>query len=241
MNKASRFETRPLYLQVRDMLLGRITTGNWKPGTLIPNEIELAREFGLSVGTARKALDQMQAEHILTRRQGRGTFVNDLSTSEHSGRFCRLFGEDGARLDLQCKNISISGTEADPSAKSVLELDDGSSVIHLVRLRSLGKKPIVLEKCVLPANLFSGLPDDNDVPNEISALAQKYGKIAGSAEEMVSISFADDEAADLLAVNKGQPLLSLNRKVFAVEGTPLEWRVALCNIPHGTYYKSVVA
>ncbi len=241
MNKTSRFETRPLYLQVRDMLLGRITTGNWKPGTLIPNEIELAREFGLSVGTVRKALDQMQAEHILTRRQGRGTFVNDLSTSEHSGRFCRLFGEDGIRLDLNCKNISISGIAADQSAKNVLELEEGSSVIHLVRLRSSGQKPILLEKSILPAHLFPGLPDDNDVPIEISALAQKYGKIAGSAEEMISISFADDEAADLLDVKKGHPLLSLSRKVFAVEGTPLEWRVALCNLSNGSYYKSVVA
>lgn len=55
-----RFATRPLYLQVRDFLAERIARGEWKPGAAIPNEGDLAREFGISTGTIRKALDLLE-------------------------------------------------------------------------------------------------------------------------------------------------------------------------------------
>lgn len=241
MNKSNRFETRPLYLQVRDMLLGRITTGNWKPGTLIPNEIDLAREFGLSVGTVRKALDQLQAEHLLTRRQGRGTFVNDLSADEHSSRFSNLYASDGARLMLRTKVVSVRKVPADEAARHALHLASGASVISLVRVKSTAEGTACMyEKSTLPAALFSRLAEDEDIPDEIAALAQKYGQIVGSAEETVSIANADKAAADKLGVPVGTPLLALERKALAVDGTPIEWRLAMCN-SEGRYYRSHIA
>ncbi len=222
------------------MLLGRITTGNWKPGTLIPNEIDLAREFGLSVGTVRKALDQLQAEHLLTRRQGRGTFVNDLASNEHASRFANLYGSDGARLNLKSKVLSVTAHAADEPARRALSLPQGASVIHLVRLKFRMDLPCVYETSILPAALFAGLPDDTNIPDEISALAQKYGQIAGSAEETVSISQADKDAAQKLSVAEDSALLHLDRKVFAVEGQTLEWRLALCNL-RGGHYRCMVA
>jgi Bacterial regulatory proteins, gntR family len=63
---------RPLYLQVRDVIIERIGKGEWKPGSALPNEGDLARQFGLSTGTLRKALDHLEAERVLTRRQGCG-------------------------------------------------------------------------------------------------------------------------------------------------------------------------
>ena len=92
------FSTRPLYLQLRDALAERVAAGEWKPGTAIPNETELAREFGVSAGTMRKALDLLKDEHLLTRRQGRGTFVNDQSSEELAVRFCNVRKPDGDRI-----------------------------------------------------------------------------------------------------------------------------------------------
>ena len=91
----SRFATRPLYLQVRDALAARIAMGEWKPNAAIPNEGDLAREFGVSSGTMRKALDLMEGERLLTRRQGRGTFVNDQSSDELSVRYSNIRTADG--------------------------------------------------------------------------------------------------------------------------------------------------
>jgi GntR family transcriptional regulator len=82
-----RFSNCPLYLQVRDAIAQRIMSGEWRPRTAIPSESELAREFNVSVGTMRKALDVAEAERLLTRRQGRGTFVNDNSSGESAARY----------------------------------------------------------------------------------------------------------------------------------------------------------
>ena len=68
-------DARPLYAQVREHLVERIRSGEWKPGQLIPNEFEIAAEFGVSQGTARKAISELAAEGLVLRRQGRGTFV----------------------------------------------------------------------------------------------------------------------------------------------------------------------
>jgi GntR family transcriptional regulator len=70
-----RLFTQPLYLQLRDALAARMVRGEWKVGTAIPSEDDLAREFGVSKGTMRKALDLLEGESLLIRRQGRGTFV----------------------------------------------------------------------------------------------------------------------------------------------------------------------
>ena len=63
----NRFLTRPLYLQLRDALVERIARGQWKPGAAVPNEQDLAREFGVSPGTMRKALDLMESMRASSR------------------------------------------------------------------------------------------------------------------------------------------------------------------------------
>src|SRR5215510_9620939 len=98
MANASAFSRRPLYLQVRDVLAARIAAGQWKPGVTIPNENDLARELGVSSGTMRKALEFMEGERLLTRRQGRGTFVNDQTSHERADRYSNLRTSDGKRI-----------------------------------------------------------------------------------------------------------------------------------------------
>ena len=86
----------------------RIASGEWKPSAAIPNESDLAREFGVSAGTMRKALDLMEAERLLTRRQGRGTFVNDQSSDELAARFSNIRGPDGKRVCGQVKSAELA-------------------------------------------------------------------------------------------------------------------------------------
>jgi len=83
---------RPLYLQVRDLVLERITGGTWKPGAMLPAEVDLARELGISSGTVRKALDALEAEHVVSRRQGKGTFVNDSKALALAWRYENVLG-----------------------------------------------------------------------------------------------------------------------------------------------------
>jgi len=112
MLPTTRFSTRPLYLQLRDALAERIAHGEWKPGTAIPNESDLAREFGVSSGTMRKALDMMEAEHLLTRRQGRGTFVNDQSSDEMAMRFNNVRNREGQRVSGRVRTLETTEGKA---------------------------------------------------------------------------------------------------------------------------------
>src|SRR5262245_39249950 len=89
-----RLSPRAIYQQLRDILAARIATGEWQPGTALPSDADLAREFGVSAGTTRKALKLLEAEHLLTRRQGHGTFVSDQASAElRYNNVCTLDGE----------------------------------------------------------------------------------------------------------------------------------------------------
>ena len=130
-----RFSNRPLYLQLRDALAERIANGEWKPGSAIPNESDLAREFGVSAGTMRKALDLMEAERLLTRRQGRGTFVNDQTSDELAARFTNLRMPDGSRLCGQVKHVEVTEGRANDAECRRLRLRPDERVYRIHRVR----------------------------------------------------------------------------------------------------------
>ena len=107
----TKFSTRPLYLQLHDAMTQRVAGGQWKPGP-IANEGDLAREFGVSTGTVRKALDLMEVERLITRRQGRGTFVNDQTTRDLSSRFCNIRTLDGRPVFPQFRVERVTEAQA---------------------------------------------------------------------------------------------------------------------------------
>ena len=80
----------PLYRQIRGLILRSLESGEWGPGELIPSESELAERFGVSQGTVRKAIDEMAAENLLIRRQGKGTFVATHADPHSFFRFLRV-------------------------------------------------------------------------------------------------------------------------------------------------------
>ena len=98
MSLPDRDGDRPLYAQVRERLVERIRSGEWKPGQLIANEFEIAAEFGVSQGTARKAIGDLASEGLVVRRQGRGTFVVEHTPAHVLFRFFNLFDEAGAAV-----------------------------------------------------------------------------------------------------------------------------------------------
>ena len=124
---------RPLYLQVRDTLAARIATGTWKPGSLIPNEQDLARELGVSAGTMRKALDLLEAEQVVTRRQGRGTYVNDPASDELAARFSNFRDAGGKRIVGVAKTLEIVEEPATELERERLQLSTGDTVYRMHR------------------------------------------------------------------------------------------------------------
>src|SRR5437870_2469099 len=178
-----RFSNRPLYLQLRDALAERIAGGEWRPGSAIPNESDLAREFGVSAGTMRKALDLMEAERLLTRRQGRGTYVNDQASDEFAARFSNLRAPDGSRVCGEVKSAEITEGTANELECERLRLQGGDDVYRIHRIRHHKGQVYLVENASLPAALFAGLAQKRGVADRIIVLAQEYGLLLGKAAE----------------------------------------------------------
>ena len=239
MTAVGRFSTRPLYLQVKDMLIERILAGTWQPGAAIPNEIELSRELGISVGTVRKALDEMEGERLISRRQGRGTFVIDQTSDECAIRFSNIRDPDGTRIAGSVQSSEIIAAAASEAEARTLYLRGGDPVFRLHRVRVHEDRPFMIEDSTIPQARFLGLAQESEIPSSIVVLAHRYGVLLARAEEKISVVAADHAAAAALKIAEGTPLLKLDCVVYAIDGRPIEWRVARCDL-RDMYYMTEI-
>lgn len=230
----TRLAARPLYLQVRDVLVQRITVGQWKPGGTLPNETLLAQQLGISIGTVRKALDLMELERIVTRRQGRGTFVNDFASAESPVLFSSFNAGDGQDIICTKRGKAVTRSKASAEEAARLGLRRGDPVIKIERIREHLDVPFMTETCLLPERFFSRLPEDV-AGYRLSALAQQNAIVVGRADERVSAVSANEADAADLEVAVGTPLLWLDRVIFSDHDDVLEWRVARCALHDASY------
>src|SRR3984885_10327216 len=111
---------RPLYRQVKELLMKRLSDGSWSPGQMLPSEPEIAVGLGVSPGTVRKALDEMSSESLLVRRQGRGTFVASHDEERILFQFFRMVSDNGVRRFPESRTISVGVAKSDELAAARL-------------------------------------------------------------------------------------------------------------------------
>lgn len=227
-----KFITQPLYVQLRQALTQRISSGVWKPGDTLPNETEIAREFGLSAGTVRKALDWMEQANLVVRQQGRGTFVCDPSSDHLVQRYENIVGPSGVPVRGEPRLLSFTTGEASLQEQQRLRLKPGVQVHRIRQMRLVGSCPLLVKDVVVSAALF---PQIDESAYSISAAARASGVLLGRAEERIAIEMAAPPIAELLDVPAATPLLRLDRTVFAIDGRPVEWRLSHCHLGDNVY------
>ncbi|HZT47303.1 MAG TPA: GntR family transcriptional regulator [Hyphomicrobiaceae bacterium] len=236
MSQPQEDDSRPLYVQVRERLIDRIRSGAWKPGQLIPNEFEIAAEYGVSQGTARKAISELASEGLVVRRQGRGTFVVEHTPAHVLFRFFNLYDASGAPVIPDSRDWRRSVGRATAEERATLGLGEDAAVIRMVRTRTREGRPFIAETITLPEALFPGLANAPEVPNTLYDLFQKaYGVLMTRTSDRLSAVAADAETAATLGIAPGTPLLRIDRIGFALDDTPVEWRVSLCNLENAHY------
>jgi len=219
---------RPLYRQVREALVARIAVGEWQPGELLPSEPELAAGLGVSPGTVRKALDAMEAENLIVRRQGRGTFLARHDDARILFQFFKLSPDRGGQVFPQSRVLAVLHRRASARAGEVLGIAAGAPVIAIDRVRELGGKLCVSERITLPQALFADLAPP--LPNNLyEVYATRFGVTIARAEERLKAVLATKRDAALLGVAEGAPLLQIDRTAHALDGRPAEWRVSRCD------------
>ena len=241
MALSDRPSRRPLYLQVRDLLSERIAQGTWKAGSHIPNEMDLAREVGVSSGTVRKALEVMETQRLITRRQGRGTFVNDPSSDGVADRFSNIRGAGGQRVRGRVSSREITEGIATSVERDRLRLPGDATVFRIHRVREHAGRAFLVENITVPAAIFTRLSDERAIVDDIVGLAQHYGILLGRGEERISTVVPSPAIAQALGVAPDIPVTMLDRVLFMLETDhPVEWRIAYSNLVD-TYYISEIA
>jgi GntR family transcriptional regulator len=236
LNDKTNEDSRPLYARIRDRLVERIRLGQWKPGQLIPNEFEIAAEFGVSQGTARKAISELAAEGLVLRRQGRGTFVVEHTPAHVLFRFFNIVDAGGALVVPDSRQASVRLAEADAEERRVLGLEPSAQVIRIRRTRTREGAPFIVETIALPAALFPGLAERPEVDNTLYDLFQKeYGVLVMRTDDRLSAVAADAEAALALGITPGAPLLRIDRIAFGLDDAAVEWRISLCHLGDARY------
>lgn len=229
---------RPLYEQIKILLTQSLIAGEWRPGEVIPSETELAGRFKVSQGTVRKAIDELAAENILVRRQGKGTFVA-THTEEHTQyRFLRIIELNGKKEFPTSEVLYCERGKADSTAADRLELKRGAPVVLVRRLLRFSGAPVILDDICLSATLFKGLSEPLITEFEgtlYSLYESRYGTRIIRAEERIRAVPADEPVAGLLGIASKTPLLDIDRVAYTYGDQPVEWRVSRCNTQHHCY------
>jgi len=228
----------PLYREVKRLLTLGLERGDWRPGEALPAEARLAERFDVSIGTLRKAVDELVAERVLVRQQGRGTFVATHNRSRLMFQFFRIERDDGVRQLPEPALVSFGRGRADPDEARRLGIAPGDRVLRVRNLLRLAGSPIVLDDIVLAQARFPGLTERVFRTREgtIYQLYQtRYGINIVRAAERLKATLADRDAARILAVAPGAPLLEISRVAMTYNDAPVELRRSLVNTAHHAY------
>jgi GntR family transcriptional regulator len=207
--------TAPLYHQLKLALTDHIVSGRWPPGTELPSEPELCRHFAVSRGTLRRALGDLATQGLISRQQGRGTFVGSAKF-EGSVLASYAFYRAGAiNHDRESKVVRCELRQASEELRLMLDLGPGEAIWELERVQSMQGVPVTLATSFLPAALCPDL-DRQDIAGRLlyGLLESAYGLALLRAEESIEPVLADDYVAERLDIDPGTPVFQIERRSF---------------------------
>lgn len=214
----------PLHHQVYLDLRGALDAGEWRSGDRLPPERELAERYGCSLITVRRALTDLARERRLTRTRGRGTFVTrppialDLDGTTSFTEELQLLGHDPTT-----RVVSARTMPADTAVAQALDIEVGTAVVHLERLRMADGEPLLLEQVFLPEGRFPGLlASDLERGSLYELLSERYATSVVRAREALEPVSLPMREAHLLGVEPHRPALLIEGVAYDGAGRPVE-------------------
>ncbi len=236
----------PLYRQVKSALLRLLESGQLGPGETLPNEAQIAKALQVSIGTLRKAVDELVHEHILVRRQGKGTFV----ALHNNDRFMFQFFHVEPRPDVfdprvvperefpVVDNIGFSAGVASDNEAYSLRLRVGDPIFRIDNALSLGGQCIVHDRIVISASLFKGLTEKRfqERPNTIYNLYQTdHGISVIRTQERARAVAVSADVGRVLSMRAGTPVMEVQRVALTFGERPVELRISTINTEDHDY------
>ena len=228
----------PVYREIARSITRRLEQGAWKPGEAIPSETRLKEEFGVAIGTIRKAVDELVAQGILLRQQGRGTFVATHNRDRQLFRFFHVERQDGYK---EYPDVQLAGFERIQLSREVadkLGLHEGDRAVRLRNTLALEGKPVMIEDITLPESLFPRLTEKKlrERPSTLYKLYQDDYRISVvRTAQRLSAGVVPRDVARALDLPAGLPVLVIRRVAFAYHDKPVEFRVSYVDTRHHDY------
>lgn len=192
----------PLYSVVASRAQERITTGDWKEGDRLPAERQLCQDFGVSRATLRQALSELQERGLITRHQGRGTFVSrPREQLPIVGVFSIREAMEARGMTMTTRVLQVETIEANRQLAADLGCLPGDPIVYIERLRIGDGEPMVLDTAHLRAELFPGLETvDLTARSLYEILETDYGCTIAEARETLEPVILTPRECDLLGV-----------------------------------------
>lgn len=217
-------ESSPIFLQLREVVRERITTGEYAPGVAIPSENALAHTYGINRLTVRSALDGLVNEGLLKRIQGKGAFVVgkriernlDYLTGFHKAI-------EGGMSNPSIKILEKERRRAGHVYAHELKISPNDDIFYIKRLCYADGKPISLESVYVPCELFPNLMDIDLEVFPLQDVYQFYGSSPDRAWQTLDIVSAEPKMARMLKLGDNRNVLLFTCYTYRADGKTIEY------------------
>ncbi len=214
----------PLYHQVFSILRNKILSGELPHGELVPGEMEIVRQYGVSRITAKRALNDLAAIGLVTRERGRGTRValherSPLVKGSAEGLFENLLAMG---LETKVKLLSFEYLPAGEEIAQSLDCENSDLVQRIIRVRNLDETPLDYLTTHVPEDIGRRFSKRDLTTETLLSTLERFGVVASTADQTISATLADPTVAKALNVELGSPLLSVERVVREKNGRAVE-------------------
>jgi len=209
-----------------------IAGGTWKPGEAIPSEAELSAHFGVSIGTLRKAIDELVANQVLVRYQGRGTFVTTHNPRRLMFHFFHIVGEDGVKQYPLVTTLEFRAVRVDAASAKLLDIAPAERVFRIRNALSFAGQAVIIDDITLPQTLFPGLRQAVFAGRENTIYhfyQSRFGINVLRTHERLRAVAAPRDIADLLGIDANTAVLRVQRVALTYRDRPVELRISHVN------------
>lgn len=219
----------PLHFQTEELLRKLMAQTEYQQGKLLPNEVMLSRQLGISRNTLRQATNKLVHEGLLSRKKGVGTVVSKPVDSKAKNWLS--FTQEMKSKGIEVKNYTINLSWAEPPAEvtQFFGLKEKTKILTMERVRGDKTNPFVY--FISYFNPKIGLTGEEDFSRPLyEMLEQEFSVIAKVSKEEITAISADETLAKQLGIHKGDPILKRKRFVYDPGRRPIEYNIG--------YYKS---
>jgi GntR family transcriptional regulator len=231
------------YQEVKQKITNDLVRGRFFMGQALPAEKDLAKELKVSIGTLRKAVDELVAEGIVIRRQGKGTYIAEHDEQRLLYYFFHVIKHDTEHKSYpKIELVSFQSASANREESKKLQIKEGSPIWRIINRLSLDGLCVIVDRLTLSKDRFPKLTKSAFQHREgsIYQLYQaKYGQLVTRTSERLRAGAASKQDAEWLNIQPGDPVIIIRRIAIGIEDEPIEWRISTLNTECHEYFSEL--